>query len=189
VATLFIPFGLTNRPNTTLTITYVSNVPDSFSNQGLGGTILDITLEDAEDNAITQLDAPLVLCFNRPNRTIATKDREACLSYFDVQKEKWVCEDECLSYTSKEEQLCGASDHLTNFALLLTGAAGGNANADPCSSSSLDNTLAWVSLGMVAGAILIVCLCVIVIEVRTRHNTRRLNTQISQRMNAGSGLP
>ena len=154
--------------------------------QELGGTILDITLEDLDGNSVTQLDAPLVICFEQPNKTSSFKNRDVCLSYYDVKKAKWLCEDECLSFTGKGEQLCGITDHLTYFAWLLSGAAGGNGDADPCSSFSQDNTLAWVSLGMVAGAILIVSLCVIVVEVRTRWNVRRLNTQISKRMSAGN---
>ena len=76
---------------------------------------------------------------------------------------------------------CGQTDHLTNFALLLTGNPGKNA---PCDSLSVDNTLAWVSLGLVAGAVLIVAFCVIVIEVRTRLQTRQLETEIAARMAA-----
>jgi hypothetical protein len=186
VAFLSIPSDLSDQLNTTLTITFVSNVPDSFSNQEIGGTILDITLADVDGNSVTELDAPLVICFARPNKTSPFKNRDVCLSYYDTRKAKWVCEDECLSYTGKDDQLCGETDHLTNFALLLTGAAGGNGNGDPCSSFSQDNTLAWVSLGLVAGAILIVALSVIVVEVRTRWNNHRLDSQISQRISAGS---
>ena len=55
------------------------------------------------------------------------------------------------------------SHHLTNFALLLIG----NDGEDQCLSGK-DNTLAWVSLGMVAGAIVIVALSVVLVEVWVR---------------------
>ena len=187
VATLAIPSDLSNQPNTTLVISYSPNVPRNFSNSNLGGSILDIHLVDSVGEFITQLDAPLIICLNRPDRPV--KNKNACLSFYDEATKKWKCEDECLHFRDQNDQLCGETDHLTNFALLLAGASGKNsANNNPCSSSSLDNTLAWVSLGMVAGAILIVALSVVVIEVRARWNVHRLNSTISQKMKAGSGV-
>ena len=169
VAVLFIPSDLSNQQSTTLAITYVRNVPNSFSDQELGGTILDITLEDLGGSAVTELDAPLVICFERPKND-SFQNRDVCLSYFDLKKEKWVCEDECLLLTDKEDQLCGTTDHLTNFALLLNGK--GKSNADLCHSNQ-DLTLAWISMGMVAGAMLIISLCVIALEVHTQRGLHR----------------
>ena len=180
---LFIP-QLSGQENTTLTITFSTNVPQNFFGQDLGGTILDITLTDSEDQPITQLDTPLVICLALPNDTKIDKGKTPCLSYYDERKAKWRCEDECLTNPGKENLFCGKTDHLTNFALLLSG-SGGNEGNDPCSSESHDNTLAWVSLGMVAGAIVIVALCVVLVEIRIRLETRRINIEISNKLRAG----
>ena len=64
--------------------------------------------------------------------------------------------------------MCGETSHFTNFALLLAGNGGSGGNADPCSSSSPDYTLPYVSLGMVAGAICLVLIGVVLVEVRVR---------------------
>jgi hypothetical protein len=71
--------------------------------------------------------------------------------------------------------LCGETSHFTNFALLLAGNGGGGGNADPCASSSLDYTLPYVSLGMVAGAICMVLIGILLVElrIRIRMHTRR----------------
>ena len=183
VASLTIPPDLSDQANTTLSITFVNNVPDTFSKQELGGSILEIVLTDTNGERITELDAPLVICLARPNATKKVRNSGVCLSFYDERKAKWVCEDECLSYTGKEDQLCGQTSHLTNFALLLSGASGGSGDGDPCTSSSQDNTLAWVSLGMVAGAIVIVALCVVVVEIRTRMNAGLLDQEINSRLN------
>ena len=62
---------------------------------------------------------------------------------------------------------CGQTDHLTNFALLLVGSDAD----DPCLSGK-DNTLAWVSLGMVAGAVVVVVFSVVLLEIRMRWKNR-----------------
>ena len=175
------------QENTSLTIIFSTNVPGTFSGQELGGTILDITLTDSEGEPITQLDTPLVICLELPNNTKIDKANPPCLSYFDERKAKWRCVDECLTNPGKDSLLCGQTDHLTNFALLLSGAAGGS-GSDPCHSVSHDNTLAWISLGMVAGAVLIVALSVVVVEIRARWQVRRLNSAIDARMKTGTSL-
>jgi hypothetical protein len=47
----------------------------------------------------------------------------ACLGFYDEGRGKWTCEDECLQ--EKGDHLCGTTDHLTNFALLLGSSSGG----------------------------------------------------------------
>ena len=81
-------------------------------------------------------------------------------------KNEWECQDPCL--TSKNGQLCGKTDHFTNFALLLTG-ANSQKNNDPCASSvSPDFVLAYISLSLVAMTICITIISVIIIEIRIR---------------------
>ena len=86
-------------------------------------------------------------------------------------KDKWRCQDPCLS-KNQNGQLCGITDHFTNFALLLSGANG--KGSDPCASSQpTDIVLPYLSLALVSLAIIIVILSVIVIEVRVRYIAMR----------------
>ena len=109
-----------------------------------------------------------------------------CLSFYDERKDKWRCEDKCLTTvaskgtpndsTQEESLLCGKTDHLTNFALLLTGSDG----EDPCGSGKVnDNTLAWISLGMVGGAVLVIFLSVLALEVRIRRERYQINKKLA----------
>ncbi len=50
----------------------------------------------------------------------ASPDPGTCLGFFDEATSTWKCQDECLKKNTKG-QLCGNTDHLTTFAILLTG--------------------------------------------------------------------
>ena len=92
-----------------------------------------------------------------------------CLSFFDEKKKEWKCQDECLSsFEGKDNLLCGQTNHLTNFALLLSGSKGKS-----CQSGDPEYVLEWLSLGFVAGALLIVSLFVLVFEVILRWKAHR----------------
>jgi hypothetical protein len=176
VGALRVPAILSNQANTTLITSYSSSPSGNSTNQQvLFGTILNITLLDGQGNAITQLDSLLTICLALPNTT--AKGQRVCLSYYDERKDKWRCEDECLTNVvtgdsnaadgeakGMERLLCGQTGHLTNFALLLVGSVG----EDPCKSDKDSNTLAWISLGMVIGAVFVVSLSVLIIEVYIR---------------------
>ena len=102
-----------------------------------------------------------------------------CLSYYDERKGNWTCEDECLTIPDKDSNLlCGQSNHLTNFALLLGGA--GKGSEEPCHSQSLDYTLQWLSLAMVAAAIVIVGFGVLAIEVYIRYMQHKVNASLDR---------
>ena len=173
VGILIVPPELSSQSNVTLTVT-TSNVGLlPAPNQQLGSSVIEVTLVDSDGNSISELNTPLTICFV-PS---ADQKRMQCLSYYDEDKAKWRCEDECLTKT-KEGSLCGQTDHLTNFALLFTGA--GERNRDPCHSSS-DNgqiTISWISLGMVCGAIVIVALSILAVELRIRWNSYQLNKEL-----------
>ena len=174
---------LTNRRNAILTASLFERNPEfSFNQQELVSAVINITLSDGQGNSVTQLDSPLTICLVPSNSTI--KSDEACLGFYDVEKGRWKCEDKCLatisskglsSDTLKENLLCGQTSHLTNFALLLQG----NEAKDPCQTDS-DNTLAWTSLGMVAGALLLVGLSVLVIEVHYRWKRRQIDRELTK---------
>jgi hypothetical protein len=175
---------LSNQVNTTLIAAYTSSEIDTSGRQVLASPTLNITLSDGQGNSITQLDSPLTICLVMPNTT--KKAERVCLSFFDEIKKKWRCEDECLTNiatkgandkggTEVENLLCGQTGHLTNFALLLVGSDG----QDPCQSSK-DNTLAWVSLGLVAVAIVVVALSGLVVEARIRWRLSLLNNKLKR---------
>ena len=181
VGKLVLPPNLTNQANATLDIVAVTNLPSTFSGQQLGGTLLDITLSDLSGNQISQLDQSLTICLAPVNKS-KSADRP-CLSYFDEKEDKWLCQDRCLTSPSKGDLVCGRTDHLTNFAMLLSG-KGSN---DPCSPpSATSNVLSWVSLAMVCVAIVIVALGAVVAEIRIRYKNFKINVQLtrSQRLAA-----
>ena len=123
LGSLFIPALLSSQPNVTLTVIGSSVEPAAPANQQLGSSILQITLVDSKNNSITDLDVPLTVCFVPSDE----ENKRQCLSYYDERKAKWKCEDKCLTRT-KEGSLCGQTNHLTNFALLLLGPS----EEDPC---------------------------------------------------------
>ena len=186
VGSLFVPPNLSNRDNTTLIASYGDSGGNATSNgQILVSIIVNITLLDDQGSSLSQLDSPLSICLVLTNNT--RKDDTVCLSYYDENRDWWECEDECLTTISprrgkddgrrKGDLLCGTTGHLTNFALLLNG----NNQQDPCQHSEDDiSVLAWVSLAMVAGAILVVALSVVAVEIRTRRRARLLNRQLAR---------
>ena len=175
LGSLLIPLNLTSQSDTTLTVFYAKNIP-SVNGEALASPVLNITLLDNEGTFVTQLDSPLTICLAHLNET---KKEGVCLSYYDEQKSKWRCEDECLvtNRSRKDNLLCGQTDHLTNFALLLNGK---ESRTDLCQSSQQDNTLSWVSFGMVLGAVVLVCLCGLVIEVQIRYRRYKRKKFISK---------
>ena len=76
-------------------------------------------------------------------------NEDLCLGFLDESEipPKWKCEDPCLD-ENETGMLCGETDHFTNFALLLSGNAGGNSR---CGSSSMD----WITGSITGDAILI----------------------------------
>lgn len=70
------------------------------------------------DLAVTPFKAGdgLELCFDVK---AGTPVQGTCLAFFDETTSKWACQDPCLE--KKNDQLCGQTDHLTSFAVLLTG--------------------------------------------------------------------
>ena len=149
---------------------------------------MNITLgRDGKDKSISQLLSPLTICLALSNDT--KKNEKVCLSYYDPSSDKWKCEDKCLTTVNSkgadhvdwQNLLCGETDHLTSFALLLLGKE--EEDQDLCQTSRSD-TLAWISMGMVAGAILAVALGVMVIEAHIRWKHYRFN-QFIERTLAG----
>ena len=145
--------------------------------------ILNITLLDSQGHSITQLDSPLIICFPLPDNAQIDPWR-VCLSYYNEPKDKWICEDKCLTTAASNASksgpkggnlLCGQTDHLTNFALLLIGPE----EEDPCQSGK-DNTLTWISVGFAGGAILAVAFSVFLLEIYFRWKVYDMEKQLEK---------
>jgi len=67
------------------------------------------------------LPTTITICFATTDLSTANK----CLGYIDPASNVWTCEDRSLTVVNN--QLCGVTPHLTNFAILLDG---GNANGN-----------------------------------------------------------
>merc|ERR1711974_237002 len=94
---------------------------------------------------------------------VSQKEKGACLSFFNTKNRKWECEDKCLENVGS--QVCGKTDHLTSFSLLLAGGSVG----ESCSSNS-DYLFAWLSAAFVLFAIILVLLAVLANEVAVQRN-------------------
>ena len=90
---------------------------------------------------------------------------DLCLGFYDEDKKEWICEDECLERNPAggKNELCGRTDHFTNFAVLLVGGRGVNGNK--CGSSgAFYITGEWRGdAGLVGGIVLVFILAAFVI--------------------------
>ena len=172
VGSLFIPPNLSDKPNTTL---FIGNAGTQLGNQELlVSSVVNITLVSNEGLPITKLDSPLTICLQRSN----SSKEKVCLGYYDESKAKWRCEDLCLTRSNGTDKnsFCGRTSHLTNFALLLKG----NDEKDPCQEGDQGNMLSFVSLGFVAGAIVVVAIAVVILEIRIRWKKIQLEAELAR---------
>lgn len=93
------------------------------------------------------------------------------MGYLEISTGKWICEDECLEKSNNKNMLCGETDHLTSFALLLTG----NNSNSKCSDGNEDYIYAWLSLAFVSLAIIIVLVAVMSKEVQLYKRKQKIN--------------
>ena len=162
LALLLAPVELSTQLNTTLTLSIVEKVPSSQSDQ-LESSVVEITLVNDQNTSVTELDYPLTICLPR-STSKGVKSRDICLSFFDTEESEWRCQDECL--IERGDLLCGQTDHLTDYALFLSGTGQGSHKGNKCGSDSAsgDDSIFWASFGMILGASFIVCLCVVANE-------------------------
>lgn len=118
--------------------------------------VVDITIVSTEGETITVFDDPIEICFETEE-----EEGDVCLGFFNDEG-RWECEDYCLK--SSDGRLCGESDHLTNFALLLSTADSG----EKCGSSSKEYVIAYLSMAFVVAAIVAVAVVVLSLEIRFR---------------------
>eukprot|EP01094_Clydonella_sp_ATCC50884_P003899 TRINITY_DN13003_c0_g1_i1.p1 TRINITY_DN13003_c0_g1~~TRINITY_DN13003_c0_g1_i1.p1 ORF type:complete len:757 (-),score=152.92 TRINITY_DN13003_c0_g1_i1:123-2141(-) len=119
--------------------------------------ILDLSLR--RDMEVVQLRDDVELCFDVSD----TETDNRCLGYFDEEARTWRCEDRCLS--EQDGQLCGDTDHFSNWAVLIAGGAGGS--DDPCSEENpyFTGSALWDGLTVAFVFLGILSLCVIVLVI------------------------
>ena len=124
-ATLTVPPGALAAP-TAITI---AKVADPVVTGELASAVWDLG-----PNGLT-FQQPVTLCLKADLE--AVKGQNTCLGYIDESTgtPTWKCEDECLE--PKGGQLCGQTDHFTNFAVLLSGSGGGKGCDDDESTTWL----------------------------------------------------
>lgn len=119
--------------------------------------VLDVTVLNESGEEVTKFEEPLQLCF-----ASSFSVDEVCLGFYN-SKGEWECEDYCL--TNEGSGVCGMTDHLTNFALLLDSSAGSD---EKCGSESTDYLIIYLSIAFVGLAVCIVVAAIVVYEARHR---------------------
>ena len=104
------------------------------------------------------------LCFS----TNSSKTKGACLAYYDLHKNRWVCEDKCVEKNSAG-LICGDTDHFTSFAILL-----GAVSEGECSDNSFITGSATGDLILVASCVALICvLCVLLVVFASTGHGRK----------------
>jgi len=136
----------------------------------LSSIVLDISIFDANGERITDFEDDLQICFRNNG-----DDNDVCLGFFN-EDGNWECEDFCLEPPPAGSLLCGETDHLTNFALLLSTDA--NSDARCGSSDSADLIFLYLTIGFVTAAICFMCIGFIIIEYRVRRKAAKKEAAI-----------
>ena len=100
---------------TTVSIKGISERPSSSLSD-----VIDITF--SRNGEPVQPISSIEICFDIPE----IQD-SACLGYFNTRTRSWICQDRCLK--RRGNSVCGETDHLTNFAILLSGIGEGGCDS------------------------------------------------------------
>mmetsp|Transcript_855 Transcript_855/g.3125 ORF Transcript_855/g.3125 Transcript_855/m.3125 type:complete len:983 (-) Transcript_855:50-2998(-) len=143
--------------------TIVVNPVDNPSETGLQpiSPIFDITIFDRNGDVVRSFGRDLEICIATPALDQAD---DICLGFFDEGKQEFVCEDPCVE--EEDDQLCGTTDHLTSFALLLGGGEGGTTTCD--GDDGTDLLFTWLSIAFISAALVIVIIALVIIEIKVR---------------------
>jgi hypothetical protein len=158
-----------------------ANIDGNVDSTGVISQVVSVTLFDANGNAISGLTDNVELCLSV---NVTDENGAACLAYLDetVDPPEWKCVDDCLE--QKGDQLCGTTDHFTNFAVLIGGNTGSGSSDDPCSgedTTDADKTYLWLSLAAVLIAIVLCCIIIPVGEVWRRIERKKRKQDIRKR--------
>jgi len=147
--------------------------------------VVDVTVVDSNGEVVDKFDGDeLEVCFS----TAEFDTDDVCLGFFN-EDEQWECQDYCLSSTTSdegEELLCGNTDHLTNFALLLDTDAGSSSR---CGSSSMDLLYVYLSVAFVCISIFIVSAVVISREAYHRYDAHLTDKRLTYTGSSGIRSP
>jgi len=172
VGSIVIPEGVTGRDSNaddylfTIKATLVED-PQTQAREGrrIMSAVADITLDSPTLGSLNQLAKPLKICLQ------ADEENDYCLSYRSDPSDEWKCEDQCLE--KKDNAYCGQTDHLTSFALLL------GQGVKDCSDSA-DRLFIWLSVGFIGGALILVLVAVISMEIYLRVASKRRSEFLRQ---------
>jgi len=143
-----------NDGTITAQVTAPAGVVDYYSTLELSvhtinAFVTEITLVNQFGQQITELNEPIQICLAPTHNR---SPDEICLGFLNEESGEWECEDCSVNHESGSDLLCGESDHLTNFALLIST----EDPSDKCGSSPIQNeVIAWLSLAFLLLAILI----------------------------------
>ena len=165
----FPPETFNSDSENTIEINLVSNIQgqevqnSNGDNVKLGNTIVDVVILDQFGNQVTKFSEPLTICLESSD-----SNEDECLGYYDTEKKEWICEDDC---PEKEDGglVCGKTDHLTSFALLLNGK-----NSD-CTGDDSQHLYVYLSIAFVGVGIIAVLISIVVIELHYC-NQRRIRS-------------
>lgn len=124
----------------------------------LASEIIQVTLTNMFGESSQPTD-DIEICLEVSDADRAEED--GCLSFYDEERDVWVCEDPCLELD--DNLACGTTDHFTNFAVLF---GEGGSGSGQCSDDEDDYILsaAWQD-GLLVGGVFTaaVCICGIVV--------------------------
>jgi len=160
VVTVSIPGSLSVQGSTAEVQVQYSRNLDTNPNRGTTkSAVVDITLM-VDGKIITKLKEPVEICLAYSDSlSTSPPTSDLCLAFYDEKCKDWKCEDEDVQSNSIG-QLCGDTPHLTSFALLLGGGVG------ECGEYFPHRTIAWLSLGFIGGAIIVILMALVMIEIK-----------------------
>ena len=177
----FPPETFNSDSENTIEINLVSNIQgqevqnSNGDNVKLGNTIVDVVILDQFGNQVTKFSEPLTICLESSD-----SNEDECLGYYDTEKKEWICEDDC---PEKEDGglVCGKTDHLTSFALLLNGGGAG------C-EDEYQYLYSYLSIAFVGVGIIMVIIAIILIELYYMNLRRARHIELNRRLTTSARL-
>lgn len=115
VGTVLLP-GTSVEPGETVIVGPGSPEAESAARQlDLGSAVVQITIVDSYGQS-AQPTGNIEVCLHVPDTKKAVDD--GCLSFFDEERQEWICEDPCLKIEGSTA--CGTVNHLTKCACPLS---------------------------------------------------------------------
>jgi len=151
----------------------VEIVPPPQPDKRIDSSVVEILLVDEYGYPVSHLDENIHICLH-PNEEDNVDD--LCLGYWNEETNEWKCQDECLDESS-DGTVCGTTDHLTNFALLLDGSRGGYLD-NKCGRNSEYAVFGWLTLAFVIAALVCICFGAIASELSIQRKRRELAKQM-----------